>query len=77
MIRPTWTPTTDIQRRAIADAIQRAEAAARAEKLMWDAILEARELDVPDTVLCERTGVSRATLNRKFGPRRTPASEQH
>lgn len=75
VIRPTWTPTSDVQRRALDDAAQRAKAAARAEQALWEAILELRRLDVPDTVICDRTGVSRATLNRKYGPRSQPAAE--
>lgn len=69
MIRPTWTPENDVQRRALDDAVARARAADHAEDLAWKAILEARKLGVPDTILCDRTNRSRATLNRKFGPR--------
>lgn len=36
----------------------------------WAAILAARNAGVPDTVICEKTGWSRSTLIRKFGPRK-------
>jgi hypothetical protein len=42
----------------------------------WAAILRARNAGVPDKVICERTGWSRATLNRKFGPRGSHAEEE-
>ena len=76
VIRPTWTPASDEQRRLLAEAVQIAEAAKRAQaeaarldEEMWAAILAARTGGIPDTVLCERTGQSRATLNRRYGPR--------
>lgn len=71
MIRPTWDAKhpTDAQRRALAEAVKLARKAQEAEDAMWAAILVAREMDVPDLVLCERTGASRATLNRKYGAR--------
>ncbi|WP_033338868.1 hypothetical protein [Catenuloplanes japonicus] len=73
MIRPTWTPATAEQRNAVQRAAALAEQKIRIEAEMWAAIKEARDLDVPDTVLCEQTGQSRATLNRKYGSRSTQA----
>jgi hypothetical protein len=69
VIRPTWSPETDEQRRALAKAIKLAQQAAKADAAMWEAIVEARNLGVPDTLLCDETGQSRATLNRRFGKR--------
>jgi hypothetical protein len=74
MIRPAWSPETDEQRRALAKAIKRAQLAAKADAAMWEAIVEARNVGVPDTLLCDETGQSRATLNRKFGARSTANS---
>jgi hypothetical protein len=79
MIRPTWSPANDEQRKALAEAKRLArqherneKQLAQAEASMWDGIQKARELGVPDTVLCDETGASRATLNRKFGKRQEP-----
>ena len=73
MARPAWKAhATDAQRRALAEAVRLARRAHEADEAMWAAILKARELDVPDLVICEETGASRATLNRKHGPRSTP-----
>lgn len=81
MIRPTWTAESDEQREALAAAVKAAREhdravrrAAETEAAMWEAIVKAREVDVPDTTLCDRTGQSRATLNRKFGRRSSPNS---
>ncbi|MEV1331110.1 hypothetical protein AB0J20_16210 [Micromonospora costi] len=68
MIRPKTVLDED-QRRLLAAAVTKAQAADKAEDETWQAIKEARDAGVPDTVLCEQTGRSRATLNRKFGPR--------
>jgi hypothetical protein len=68
VIRPTFTPTAE-QRDAIDRAKRLALLVSDAEANMWAAIREARELGVPDVKLCNETGQSRATLNRKFGPR--------
>jgi len=64
------TVLTDQQRAALADLALKADAARDAEALMWQAALDARAAGVPDVLLCEESGLSRATLNRKFGPRR-------
>jgi hypothetical protein len=76
VIRPTWVPANDEQRQLLVAAVRAArkatEAARKAEELeaaAWAAILKAREADVPDTALCDQTGFSRASLNRKFGTR--------
>jgi hypothetical protein len=72
VIRPTWSGNAE-QRKLLEDAVEvTAKADAHIEKareMGWAAIIKAREAGVPDKVICERTGWSRATLNRKFGPR--------
>ena len=67
--RPGWKAETDEQRRALADAVSQARRAKQADEAMWQAVVAARELGVPDSVICKASGVSRATLNRKFGKR--------
>lgn len=71
VIRPKTT-YTDEQRRLLAIAIEKAQAAERAEDEAWEAIRVAREAKVLDTDLTgDQTPprFNRATLNRKFGPR--------
>ncbi|UWZ37767.1 hypothetical protein Drose_05715 [Dactylosporangium roseum] len=70
MIRPKWQPASEEQRKALAAAAAAARKADRAEEETWKLILEARDAGVPDTVVCDLTNRSRATLNRKYGPRR-------
>lgn len=75
MPRPTWTPTSDEQRdalaaidRAVAEAQRiRAKADAEATNLVVSAILAARQLGVPVRAAVERTDVSRATVYRLLG----------
>jgi hypothetical protein len=69
VIRPTWSPENDDQRKALAKAVRLAEAYEKAESAMWAAIVEARNLGVPDVPLTDATRQSRATLNRRYGPR--------
>jgi hypothetical protein len=69
VIRPTWSPETDEQRKALARAVRLAQQFEKAEAAMWEAIVEARKLGVPDVPLMDATGQSRATLNRRYGPR--------
>ncbi|GLY21713.1 hypothetical protein [Micromonospora sp. NBRC 101691] len=68
VIRPK-TQHTEEQRALLAAAVKAAREADEAEERAWQAINEARKAGVLDTVLCDQTGRSRATLNRKFGPR--------
>jgi hypothetical protein len=68
VIRPK-TQHTEEQRRLLAEAVKAAQVADEAEERAWQAIKEARDAGVLDTLLCEQTGRSRATLNRRFGPR--------
>lgn len=67
--RPAYSGNAE-QNSLLAAAVQATgEADAKVER-GWEAILRARDAGVPDKVICERTGWSRATLNRKFGPRK-------
>ena len=71
VIRPKTT-YTDEQRRLLAVAIEKAQAAERAEDEAWEAIRAAREAKVLDTDLTDdRTPkrFNRATLHRRYGAR--------
>lgn len=59
----------DLQMQLLADAVTEVQKARRAEWSAWALMQRAREAGVPDTVLCARAEVSRATLNRKLGKR--------
>lgn len=67
--RPT-TKLTDEQRRLLDQAVESANTYRDSEKQAWEDALAARKAGVPDELLCDETGLSRATLNRKYGPRR-------
>ena len=67
--RPT-TKLTDEQRRLLDVAVESAKTSRTAEQRAWDDALAARNAGVPDELLCDETGLSRSTLNRKYGPRR-------
>jgi hypothetical protein len=69
VIRPTWTPKTEEQSRALDAAIEAANEADEADEKAWAAIKRARDAGVPDEVVCRRTNRSRSTLHRKYGPR--------
>ncbi len=70
MIRPAWR-STQRQQRLLDQAVATAKAADAADEKAWEAIRKARDAGVPDTILCEQTGRSRATLNRRFGNRQS------
>lgn len=57
------------QEAAIAAVLESSDQARAAEEAAWLAVQSAREAGVPDTVLCGKTGINRATLNRKLGKR--------
>jgi hypothetical protein len=73
------TKLTDEQRRLLDEAVKTAhELKAQMQELdqkIWDAALAARKAGVPDELLCDETGLSRATLNRRFGNRKSAADE--
>jgi hypothetical protein len=64
------TKLTDEQRRLLAVAVKSAQHFRDSEQKAWEDALSARRAGVPDELLCDETGLSRATLNRKFGARR-------
>lgn len=70
--RPSWR-SNDEQRElveAVNAAIDHAQRVSReAEDLVWEAARKARESGIPDTALCGATGLNRATMNRRLGPR--------
>jgi hypothetical protein len=68
---PTRVDRTVDQAPILAKLRASAERARELEKEAWEAILIARQAGVPDVMLCEKTQISRSTLNRKFGPRST------
>jgi hypothetical protein len=68
MIRPRWTGT-DEQEQVLAEAVQEFQAARDHEQGGWSKAQQARALGVPDTVICQRADISRATLQRKLGHR--------
>ena len=70
--RPKWIPETDEQRAAIAKAVDAAQLADGAERVLWDAVQVARDLDVPPAYLATVVGRGRATLYRHT---RSPADE--
>lgn len=64
--RPKWTPQTAEQRHAIAAAKRAAKRADDAEGLVWTAVAEALELDVPASYIADAVGRGRATLYRRI-----------
>lgn len=69
--RPT-TKLTDEQRRLLDVAKESAQTYRTAEQQAWNDAIAARQAGVPDEMLCDETGLSRATLNRRYGPRPKP-----
>lgn len=69
MPRPI-TKLTDEQRRLLDAVVEKAKQARSVDQEAWDLALEARNAGVPDEMLCDESGLSRSTLNRKYGPRR-------
>jgi hypothetical protein len=60
----------DQQRQLLAEAVAEVKRARVVESTAWQKMQKARDAGVPDTVLCLKAEVSRATLNRKLGARR-------
>jgi hypothetical protein len=73
------TKLTDEQRRLLNEAVKTArELKPQMQDLdqkIWDKALAARRAGVPDELLCDETGLSRATLNRRFGNRKASGDE--
>lgn len=68
VIRPTWQGS-DLQEQLLAEIVEEVRQARRQEEQAWAKMQSGREAGIPDTVLCSRAEVSRATLNRKLGAR--------
>lgn len=68
MIRPTWQGD-EAQEKLLADAVAAVRSARNSDDAAWRLMQLARQAGVPDTVLCNRAEVSRATLNRRLGSR--------
>lgn len=67
--RPVWLPSSS-EPLLIEQAQQAWREVAEAEDRAWRATAALREGGIPDLVICERIEqVSRATLNRRLGPR--------
>lgn len=68
VIRPSWTGSAE-QERLLEAAVAAVAASRKAEEDAWKAVQEARRVGVPDLVLVRRADLSKATMNRKLGPR--------
>jgi predicted GIY-YIG superfamily endonuclease len=68
------TVLTPHQEQQLQAAVEAGERADEADRKLWEVVEAARGAGVPDVLLCERTGVSRATLNRRLGPRKSRAA---
>lgn len=66
MIRKRRLPETDHERRAIAKVELLAEQLAQAERALWLASKEVRDLGIDIEVVAEAAKTSRATLYRKL-----------
>jgi len=66
--RPVWRGS-QVQMKALAEARRLSEKRAGIEAAMWATLARGRQLDIPDTTLCDESGESRSTLNRRLGPR--------
>jgi len=66
VIRPTWTPENDEQRRLIAEAVQAMTTHTEAEERLWQSIRAARAGGVAMTYLLRQLGLSSATVYRKL-----------
>jgi hypothetical protein len=68
MVRPRWRGSEE-QEAVLASLARKFEAARRSEEDGWVDVQKARELGIPDTVICQRGDISRTTLQRKLGHR--------
>jgi hypothetical protein len=53
----------------LADLARGFEESRRREESAWTDVQKARELGIPDTVICQRGDISRTTLQRRLGHR--------
>ncbi|MEU5965966.1 hypothetical protein ABZ777_32575 [Micromonospora parva] len=68
VVRPKKVLTEE-QQVLLAQAVADAKLADAAVEKAWASIKAARDAGVGDILLCDQTGWSRATLNRRYGPR--------
>lgn len=72
----TWgrpvTVLTQEQEQVLDEVVQRARQTEELRRRLWAEVELARDAGVPDMVLCEKAGISRATLNRRLGSRSAP-----
>ncbi|MER7280521.1 GIY-YIG nuclease family protein [Dactylosporangium sp. NPDC000244] len=66
--RPAWRGSP-AQMAALANARRLSRELAAINTARWDLIAHGRALGIPDTTLCEESGESRSTLNRRLGTR--------
>lgn len=72
VIRPAWRGSED--ELALIEEINKAidhrdQVSRAADDAIWTAVQKARRAGVPDTTIIRRTGLNRATLNRRLGAR--------
>lgn len=58
------------QKELLARAVSAAQELRALKSEMWDGALAARKAGVSDELITAQTGLSRATMNRRYGPRR-------
>jgi hypothetical protein len=68
VVRPRWRGS-DEQEAVLASAAGEFEKARQHEEGGWVFVRQARELGIPDTVICQRADISRTTLQRRLGHR--------
>jgi hypothetical protein len=68
MVRRRWRGS-DEQERLLAGIGKQFDDLHRREDKVWANVQRARELGIPDTVICQRSEISRATLQRRLGHR--------
>lgn len=68
VVRPRWRGS-DEQEAVLASIAAQIEDLRRREDAVWEDVQKARELGIPDTVICQRGDISRTTLQRRLGHR--------
>ena len=63
------TVLSDEQEQELQSLAETFELARQYAEKAWASVQRVRELGVPDPLICRRADISRATLNRKYGPR--------
>jgi hypothetical protein len=68
VVRPRWRGT-DEQEQVLDNIARGFEESRQREEAAWVDVQKARELGIPDTVICQRGDISRTTLQRRLGHR--------